>query len=244
MIPVVFRTHIKTPERLKLFKLCLESYKEKKLHKLGPLFVIDNQGTMQNELVALTLRYKGTYVLSAEPPGTNYGLAAALRVVENEPYSLQCCDDILFASGAREKVEKIVEKDIPHLGENWGNIQLFCPHTVAHLFRTPQTLLPDQKLHLVDSSQWTWHANLMNVWSQKSAQAYLRNYEAVHKELGTHDDHTQRTINNRTNLDMYVTTICYCLHTGMKNRTFTEAAGGAEYQAAKFAGSNEDRKGW
>ena len=244
MIPVVFRTHITNPERLRLFKLCLESYKEKKLHKLGPLYVNDNKGTMQNEVMTATLRYKGTYIMSEEPAGTNYGLAAALKVVKDEPYSLQCCDDILFATGAREKVEKIVEKDLSKLGGNWGNVQLFCPHTVAQLFRTPHTLIPDLKLHLVDSSQWTWHANLMNLWSQKSAQAYLKDYEAVSKEFGSHDDHTQRIVNNRNNLDMYVTTTCYCLHTGGKARSFTAAAGGAEYQAANFCGSREDRQGW
>lgn len=240
----VIRSHVNNPERFRLLKLTVESWKEKKLHRISDLIIVDDQGTMPSEVMQLAMKYKGTYIKSEGTPSTNNGLATALKAVKDEPYSLQCCDDILFATGAREKVEKIVEKDLSKLGNDWGNIQLFCPHTVAQLFRTPQTLLPDLKLHLVDSSQWTWHANLMNIWSQKSAQAYLKDYETVSKEFGSHDDHTQRIVNNRHNLDMYVTTTCYCLHTGGKNRSFTAAAGGAEYQAANFCGSKEDRQGW
>lgn len=252
MIPTIIRTHVKTEERLKLLRLTCESWKNKKLHRAGDLFIADDQSPMQEEVQAITNKFKGTYVRSSGTPSTCNGLANALRAQNNFP-ALLCVDDIVFGGETKDKVLKIVEREIPLLGDNFGMVQLFVPASVAHNFRTPQTLVPDTKLHLLYNESnhgWLFHAAVMNIWSQKLATAYLEQYEALQTEFTArgetvHDDHAARLIAQRNELDIYCTTTCWAWHTGGTARSFIDPnAGGSNYQAHKFSGSNEDKCGY
>lgn len=236
----IIRTHVKNVERLKLLKLTLESSKDKKLHRVGQIFIADDQSPMNSEVQAVAMRYKAKTVISTGKPSTCNGMFNALEIGKDWDYGLYLCDDVLLGGEFKEKLNKI-ESLLP---SGFGAVSLFIPESVDQHFRKGDT----EYFYKCDASSPLFHAWICTVISKELNAKYRENYQSVisrHPDI--QDDHAIRMICEYYKLGLYCTKEDWALHTGINNRAFDDPdkkQGASTYQCKRFAGSKEDRKGF
>lgn len=244
----VIRAHVKNEDRLGLLKKTCQSWKDKTFHRISDLIIVDDGSPLQTEVKDVATKYGAALIVNEGSHGTCEGMAAALQSVKDEPYSLQLCDDILFGGEVREKVEKIINKELPLLGK-WGAVSLFIPISVNWKFRTTD-LVPNTKLHKCDPAPPLFHAWICTLISKELNNKYLAEWQIVKEHFpDIQDDHLIRTVCKTYDLGLYATSLDYALHTGTNNRAFNDPdkkQGASTYQCnfQYWAGSNEERKGY